>query len=300
MACRAHSGAERKRVAGSPHSFNPMAVSLRTPTQSRRSSRPGGPRQPTSVAAFASRGILRHGLIVRAGNLRASRRARASSPRSRPARRASTCCTIRCCLTSAKACCISLSPNARSSPTRWASAKRCRPLRLASSWPAATMCSASWWSVRPRSRRNGRSRSRASSAREARPVFGLRPVRARRLSRARLLHHRQLRAGVERRSRSQRDTSARRDRARRGTAHQELANQDGTAGQIAAVPLRLRADRYAGREPHRRALLDRPIPRSRAGRARCSASTESSTRSTSEAVRSTIKILPSCALGCSR
>ena len=33
---------------------------------------------------------------------------------------------------------------------------------------------------------------------------------ARRLSRARLLHHRQLRAGVERRSRSQRDTSARR------------------------------------------------------------------------------------------
>ena len=71
---------------------------------------------------------------------------------------------------------------------------------------------------------------------------------------------------MERRSRSQRDTSARRDRARRGTAHQELADQDGTAGQIAPVPLRLRADRHPGREPHRRALLHRPIPRSRAGR----------------------------------
>ena len=48
-----------------------------------------------------------------------------------------------------------------------------------------------------------------------------------RLPRARLLHHRELRAGARRRRRHQRTTASRRGHARRGAAHQELADQDG-------------------------------------------------------------------------
>ena len=62
------------------------------------------------------------------------------------------------------------------------------------------------------------------------------------------------------------DPAPRRGRARRGAAHQELADQDRAAGEVAALALCLRAHRHAGREPHRRALLDRAVPRPRAGR----------------------------------
>ncbi len=92
----------------------------------------------------------------------------------------------------------------------------------------------------------------------------VRPARgaARRLSRARLLHDRQLRAGADRRRRHQRDPEARHRRARRGAADQELADQDRAQGQEPARAARLRADRHADREPHRRALFHRPISRS--------------------------------------
>ena len=122
----------------------------------------------------------------------------------------------------------------------------------------------------------------------------------RRLPRAHILHHRELRAGAGRRRRHQRDPASRRGRARRGAAHQELADQDGAAGEVAALALRLRADRHAGREPHRRALFDRPVPRSRNCSGRCSASTATSTSSTSAAGRSTTRISPNCGAGCSR
>ena len=84
-----------------------------------------------------------------------------------------------------------------------------------------------------------------------------------RLPRAGILHHRQLRTGARRRRRHQRDSPARRRRAGRGAAHQELANQNSAPGEVAALALCVRADRHAGRKSHRRALFDRPVPRSR-------------------------------------
>ena len=143
-------------------SSKPTARWRAIPARCRRSPRPGMSRPPRSAAWFACRAISRPGSSGCAASARASKRARLSSPRSRPARRASTCCAIRCCRTSAKACCISRSASARCSPTRWASARPCRRSRPASCWRGARISPACWWSARPRSRRNGRSRSHAS------------------------------------------------------------------------------------------------------------------------------------------
>ena len=210
-------------------------------------------------------------------------------------RRASTCCAIRCCPISAKACCISRSASARCSPTRWASARPCRRSRPASCWPAARASRACWWSARPRSRPSGRSRSRASpTARRAR-CSAPRPQRLAAYREPRVLHHRQLRAGARRRRRHQRAAAARRRRARRGAAHQELADQDRAAGEVAALALCLRADRHAGREPHRRALFDRAVPRPGAARAAVPLQPRLLRSSTSAAGRSTTRTSPSCA-----
>ena len=105
----------------------------------------------------------------RRGSARATRRARRSLPRSPPAPRASTCCGIRSCPISARACCTSPSASGRFSPTRWGSARPSRRSRPASCWRGARASRACWWSARPRSRRSGRSRSPASPiARRAR------------------------------------------------------------------------------------------------------------------------------------
>ena len=93
-------------------------------------------------------------------------------------------CAIRCCRISAKACCISPSASARCSPTRWASARRCRRSPPASCWPAARASRACWWSARPRSRPSGRSRSPASPSARRASVFGAAAAAPRRLPRA--------------------------------------------------------------------------------------------------------------------
>ena len=78
-----------------------------------------------------------------------------------------------------------------------------------------------------------------------------------------LLHAVQLRAGRGGREGSSRRAPARRRDPRRGPAHQELADQDRERREEAPEQVRLRADRHAAREPHRRNLLDRPVPRPR-------------------------------------
>ena len=61
-----------------------------------------------------------------------------------------------------------------------------------------------------------------------------------------------------------RTAQARHRHPRRGAADQELAHQDGARGEVAGVAVCVRADRHADREPHRRDLFDRAVPRSRA------------------------------------
>ena len=95
--------------------------------------------------------------------------------------------------------------------------------------------------------------SGTKSTGEMKNVFGLK-------DRACLFQYRQLRAGSGRCRRCQPDPGARRRHPRRGAAHQELADKDSAAHQAAAFALRLRADRNAAREPHRRTLFDCPIP----------------------------------------
>ncbi len=92
-------------------------------------------------------------------------------------------------------------------------------------------------------------------------VEGDRATRLRRLPEPSVLQSRQLRAGHPRRPRHQPPAPARRRDSGRGAAHQELANQDRESGQGTQKPLRLRADRHAAPEPHRRDLLDRPVSR---------------------------------------
>ena len=195
------------------------------------------------------------------------RRVRNSSQRSRTALRVSICCTTRCCPISAKACCISHSESGPCWPTRWASARRSRRLPPASCSPAARASSACWWCARPRSRRSGRSRSHVSPSARRAPSSAhgrraLPPTASPHFFT--IVNYEQV---LARRRGHQRAAGARRRRARRGAAHQELADQDGAAGEVAALALRLRADRHADREPHRRALFDRAVSRPGAGRA---------------------------------
>ena len=64
--------------------------------------------------------------------------------------------------TSGKACCIWPSPNARCWPTKWAWAKPSRPSPPARCCTGSARRAACWSSRRPRSRRNGRIKSRNS------------------------------------------------------------------------------------------------------------------------------------------
>ncbi len=99
-----------------------------------------------------------------------------------------------------------------------------------------------------------------------------------------VLHDRQLRADGPRLAGGQRAAPTGRRGPRRGPAHQELEHQDRPGRQAAPEPLRVRADRHSHREPDRRDLLDRRLPRPHASSGRCSASIASSTTWTSGAV----------------
>ena len=149
---------------------------------------------------------------------------------------------------------------------------------------------------RLRSRRSGRSRSRASPA--ARAALVVRPARPERLAALRepafftIVNYEQVLSDADD---INAHPEARHRRARRGAAHQELADQDRAAGQVAALALRLRADRHAGREPHRRDSIPSSSISTRRCSGRCSASIAISTNSTSAAAPSTTRTSLNCA-----
>ena len=191
------------------------------------------------------------------------REARAASasafwPMSRRRRQSRHAAAIRSCPISVTACCISPSPNARCSPTTWASA---RPSRLS---PPASCCACSEASTRvlvvcPASLKAEWEEQIARFTDSSRASSGLgRAARALYHEPAffTIVNYEQVHDDARR---YQSSSAARRGHSRRGAAHQELADQDRAGGQGAAVALRLRADRHAAREPHRRALLDRPV-----------------------------------------
>ena len=242
-----------------------------------------------SAGAAAASRVAPPGTVARrcaaAGGTR-SRRARGSRPRSRQARRPSTCCTIRCCPISARACCTSRSASARCWPTTWVSARRSRrsppPNCCAGCTGVARVLVVCPASLKGEWQEQIARFSGAATLLVTGPPSGAaRAVRA-----ARLLHRRELRAGRHRRRRHQPDAAARHRHSRRGAADQELAHQDGARGEVAARrPTRSCSPARRSRTASTRSI--RSCSTSIPGcSVRCSASIAISTISTNAAVRS--------------
>ena len=220
-----------------------------------------------SAAGYGCRAISRRGSIGGAGSARAERPARRSSPRSSTALRVSICHAP-------------LLPYQREGMLHLAFGERALladEMGLGKTVQAIAACELL-------ARRKGIERvlvvcpaSLKAEWEEQIARFTDRPAQVRvraaagapcRLPRAQFLHHRELRAGARRRRGHQR-RYLRPDVVVLDEAQRIKNWQTKTARRVksAALALCLRADRHAAREPDRRALLDRAVPRPGAGRA---------------------------------